>query len=115
MIAGSSYHINGTLPTPPDMNTWLLANQGFEDGYGFVWASIGKIGFQLEGFTNDTQKTIDALHSGKRVFLHVMNGHHYVLALGDTGSGFNVMDPMYPGRVYAYDEVVETTIYSHRC
>ena len=112
MMAGLGIKIGGVLPTPPDMNTWLLNNGGYEDGYGFVWQSIEKLGFKLEGFVNDTAKTIEALNSGKRVFLHVLNGRHYVLGVADNGWGYETMDPIYPGRVYAYQEVVETTIYS---
>lgn len=112
MIAGEGILVNGATSDPPVMNTWLKNNNGFTDGYGFVWESIQPLGFTLEGFVNDTASTIAALNQGKRVFLHVLNGGHYVLALYDNGWGFETMDPIFPGRIYSYGEVVQTTIYA---
>ena len=113
MLAGQGVYVNGVIPDPIVMNDWLLANDGFIDGWGFVWESIEALGFKLEGFVNDTASTIQALNEGKRIFLHVNHNNHYVLALKDTGYGYEVMDPYFNGRIWNYTEVSVATIYSY--
>ena len=109
MVAGCGHNYN-----PSTMNSWLKAHGGFQ-GDLYVWGPIKEFGFNYQGQITGTAAIRAAVTAGKRVILNVNNGHHWVLALKDTGSGFDVMDPGYNTKHYAYSDVVRAGIYSAGC
>ena len=113
MIAGEGITVDGSIPTPDIMNNWLINNGGFADGDLFVWSSIAPLGFNFQGFISSQGDIDNAFNQGELVILNVMNGGHYVLAIDDNGSGYDVMDPAGFKPVYGYDEVVQAGVYSY--
>jgi len=100
---------------PAAMNNWLKSHGGFQ-GDGYIWAPLSALGFNFQGFVHGTAAVKAAFASGKRVILNVRGGHHWVLAVHDTGSGFKVNDPGDFGTdFYPYDQIVTAGVYSAGC
>ena len=99
---------------PSSMNAWLKSHGGFS-GDLFVWGSVSSLGFTFRGKITGTPAIKAAYKAGQRVILNVNQGHHYVLATGDSGTGFNVMDPGSNKAHYTYGEVVSASIFSAGC
>ena len=112
-IAGEGVLLDGQVPIPPTMNEWLKNNGGFAQGDLFVWDSVRPLGLEFIEHRNKTTEIIPAFMQGKVVILNVNQGHHYVLGLGVTATGYSVMDPATPGKlIFEFNEVVRAGIYN---
>jgi hypothetical protein len=113
-VAGYNISINGSVPLPPDMNTWLQNNNGFVSGDLFVWNAIEPLGFTFNGFVNTSVAISENIMKKNVVILNVKNGHHYVLCLGINAYGYAAMDPATPGKnIYNFSEVVRAGVYTY--
>ena len=98
---------------PGSLNSWLKANNGFEDIWGFRWASIDPLGFVWEKFSQNATELFGAFDQNKKIFLHVRNLNHYVLMTGyNRGNSieesvFYVNDPNHNVYYYTTTEVIK--------
>jgi hypothetical protein len=110
MMAGDGVQINGALANPGSLDNWLKAHGGFS-GNALVWGAIAPFGYTYQGKITGTSAIQAALKANKRVLLNVHGGAHWVLALCDNGSGFNVNDPGYQTTSYPYSGVTQASVY----
>jgi len=111
MVAFQGIKVNGALPNPSTMNSYLMGKKGFKGDILF-YNAVEALGFSFEGIVTATADIKNAMNEGKFAMLHVLNGRHWVLATGFITGGYSVMDPGNVTHSYKYNDVVGCAVYS---
>jgi len=110
MITGEGVEVDGQVATPPVLNDWMTANNGYFDGDRFNFPALDPLGFEFGGLLETMDQTLEAYQDGYFVILNVLNETHWVLVTGTDGNGFYVLDPYYNTTYYAVD-LIDQSIY----
>jgi len=104
----------GVNTNPDALNSWLLANGGYESGCDIVWSKVdayGKSSFQ--GIEKASESAIcTGIAAGHAVIANVNGGEHWVLLTGCRGGGvFSVNDPGFNKDTYTMSEIIQEAVY----
>lgn len=89
----------GKSYNPATLNKWLTANNGYKDGYNFVWNSVEVLGLKFEGKFGKN-KIKEALDNDKVVIINTRNKNHWALATSYKNDTILVNDPTYSLKSY---------------
>ncbi|KAM9968152.1 hypothetical protein ACTFIW_002588 [Dictyostelium discoideum] len=119
-IAGRGITLNNVVSTPGSLNSWLQANNGYvgddlleETALTGVSPSIQWVGsYSATDFSMD--QVVDMINKQTIVIINVLQGAHFVLAVGydQSNSLFYVNDPGFDTLTYTYADVVGYRIFN---
>ena len=104
----------GTTMNPEQLNTWLIDNDGYEDGDLLVWGSVDTFGPSFQGI--ETGVSVEELSNGiaqcHGIIANVRDDTHWVLLTGYAGDDtFYVNDPGFDDSTYAYSDMSQWAVY----
>jgi len=111
--------VNNDICYPPNLNNWLNANGGYEDGDLLVWNSVHVLSphhLTLKTFVDKiSQSQIQAeVKNCNPVIPNVRSGTHWVLIIGYDDADVNTyytLDPGYNQSKYSYSDMSWFVVY----
>ena len=98
-------------------NAWLIANNGYVDGDLLVWAAADALGVVKfnQYYTGTGSLPLSQMQQlvteGHPIIVNVLNGSHWVLVTGFSGSNFIVNDPAAFHTSYDYSGMSHYVVY----